>query len=527
MVKGNPKVRNFLIVLIVGGFSVVALSELDTFPQVSGTFDVKFPTLSSFTGLEIISVEQDPVTGKIIGSVVLGKPTITGYGWTGATKSTNCSQATISVGLYYTAWSAGSSSGGCQFGFAEWDTSELPDDFDATDMQLKLKFSTAKFGYPLGGEVGRNCKVGVIEQPFDTIARTDLNRKLFNPDLVAIDGDWCATKGIKTLQFTPATSDAFERAVKGDDKFMLSFTLSTIAKGTGCCYQLDTTFWGTDGSLVIDGNAEPVVCPTGTHQVKFKCVALECSTGFQVSGNQCTAIVCLAGSELDTASNTCKAIQCEVGQKVNLQTNNCETIICQQGTLLIGNDCEQIICNDGFVLSGNECTVIVCPVGNELVGSSCRTIVCPLGTFLQGNNCVDIICPTGTYLHGSDCAQIICNEGELLVGNICKSIECNIGEMLVGNNCVVIECDTGTELIGSECLPIQCASDEELQGNSCVEIPLECPDGTIPNRNICIQTIPTLMATGAPTSILTLAGLSVFIIGIAGLVVRSIKLKGF
>ncbi len=519
--KPNPVVRNFLLGTMFIGFVVIALGQLE---DVEDIRDI-IPRLSTF---EIISVEQDPITGEIIGSVILGKPTITGYGWTGAPSKSNpiCSQGTQSVGLYYTAWGSGSSSGGCQYGFAEWDTSELPDDFDATDMQLKLKFSTRKFGYPLGGEVGRNCKVGVIEQPFDTIMRTDLNRKLFNPDLVAIDGDWCATKGIKTLQFTPETSDAFERAIKGDDKFMLSFTLSTLAKGTGCCYQLDTTFWGTDGSLVIDGKAEPIVCPTGTHQVEFKCVALECGTGFQVSSNQCIAIVCDAGSDLDTASNTCKAIQCDVGQQVNLQTNNCENIICSQGTILVGNDCEAIICQTGFVLSGNECTIISCAVGNELVGSSCQLISCPLGTFLQGNNCVDVICPTGTFLFGSECAIIICNDGENLIGNICKPIQCNLGEMLVGNNCEIIVCQTGTELVGSECKPIQCASTQKLEGNNCVENPIECPIGTVANKNICIQIVPSLMATSAPINLITIAGFIMFSGAFLGFVARAIIRRG-
>ena len=518
--KLNPNVRNFLILGMGIGFAIIAIGELGDFVLEA---DVRF------SGFEILSVEQDPVTGEIIGSVILGKPIVAGYGWTGAPSRSNptCSLGTQSVSFAGSvAWSSGASSGGCSYGFAEWDTSELPDDFDAENLELKLKFSTKKFGYPVN-VAGRNCKIGVIEQPISTIEKSVFNRKLFTPDSVAIDGDWCQTKGIKTLVFNPATSDAFERAVRGDDRFTLSFTLSTLAKGTLCCYTLDNNFWGTEGSLEIDGKAEPVTCPTGTHQVQFKCEPLDCGTGFQVSGNTCTEIICSAGSDLDTASNTCKAIQCEVGQRVNLQTNNCENIICSQGTILIGNDCEAIICETGFVLSGNECTVITCPVGNELVGSSCQQISCPLGTFLQGNNCPDIVCPTGTHLVANDCEQIICNEGENLIGNICKPIQCNLGEMLVGNNCEIIVCQTGTELVGSDCVQIQCASDQKLEGNNCVNAPIECPIGTVANKNVCIQIIPQLQATGAPVSLLTITGVGIFLISFGGFIVRGIARKGF
>jgi len=520
--KPNPVVRNFLLGTMFIGFVVIALGQLE---DVEDVRDI----IPRFSTLEILSVQQDPITGEIIGSVILGKPIVAGYGWTGAPSKSNptCSQGTASVSFAGSvAWGAGSSSGGCQYGFAEFDTSELPDDFDASDLTLKLKFSTRKFGYPTGGVDGRNCKVGIIEQPISTVAKADFNRKLFNPDSVAIDGDWCQTRGIKTLVFNPATSDAFERAVKGDDRFTLTFTLSTLAKGTLCCYTLDNTFWGTEGSLVIDGKAEPVTCPTGTHQVQFKCEALDCGTGFQVSGNTCSEIICSAGSDLDTASNTCKAIQCDVGQRVNLQTNNCENIICSQGTILIGNDCEMITCETGFVLSGNQCTVITCPVGNELVGSSCQQISCPVGTFLRENNCIDIICPTGTNLVANDCENIICNDGENLIGNICKPIQCNLGEMLVGSNCEIIICQTGTELIGSECKTIQCASDQKLEGNNCVSAPIECPIGTTANKNVCIQIVPSLMATGAPINLITIAGFIMFSGAFLGFVARAIIRRG-
>ena len=146
---------------------------------------------------------------------------------------------------------------------------------------------------------------------------------------------------------------------------------------------------------------------------------------------------------------------------------------------------------------------------------------------LQGNNCNPINCQTGTILSGNTCEQIQCDTGTILVGDVCKPIECQIGERLVGNTCEVITCETGTELIGSECQAINCLATEDLVGNMCVPRPLDCPEGTVETNNACVQVVPTLQATGAPIPFFTLMGLSMFLIGITGIVVRSIRLRGF
>jgi len=78
--KPNPVVRNFLLGTMFIGFVVIALGQLE---DVEDVRDI-IPRLSTF---EIISVEQDPITGEITGAVVLGKPIIAGYGWTGAPNS--------------------------------------------------------------------------------------------------------------------------------------------------------------------------------------------------------------------------------------------------------------------------------------------------------------------------------------------------------------------------------------------------------------------------------------------------------
>lgn len=504
------KKRTFpLLLLGMGiGLFIVVLGQTEFGVDVSGSFQT----------FEILQIETDPVTGEIIGQVTIGKPVQAGYAWTGAQKRTTCSFSVQSVQKNTDpSWSSGTSSGGCQFAFAEWDVSDLPDSFDATNLQLKLDVRKL---LSISSVPQRTCKIGVIEQPVDTIAFGQESSKFYNPDLVLISGDWCQSLGVKTLQFGQAGAEAFERAVKGDDRFTISITHTTLAKGGGCCLTIPTSFWATAGSFVIDATAEPVSCPVGQKQEGFKCVVLDCGVGFQVSGNQCVQIQCNIGEEL--VGSICKPILCEVGDR--LVGNTCEQIICPSGTLLIGSECQQILCDEGFTLSGNTCTVISCPVGNELVGSSCQQIICPLGTFLQGNNCVNIVCPIGNVLEGNDCALIECNVGENLIGNICKAVQCDIGQRLVGSFCENIVCESGTQLMGSECLPITCPITQELQGNQCVPKPLNCPSGTIENQNVCVQVIPQLQAGfDLGENALTIAGLLTFAIFATGFVAQRVR----
>ncbi len=502
---------------MVIGFVIIALGEVG---------DFGFELDVQLTGFEILSVDQDPVTGEIRGNVVLGRPDTRGLAWTGAEGSSATCKLSTQGGLqnWVVSWGSGTNSGGCSYGTAEWDLSELPDDLTITSMIFKLK--TQKFFPFLSEPSSRSCKIGIIEQPLSTIANSNLVNKFFNPDFILREGDWCATSGEKSFIVDQTTIDAFERALKGDDKMTLSFTMSTLAKGTGCCMELSDTFWATEGSWVINGFAEPISCAVGEHQVGFKCEPLVCEVGEEVNGNICSPIQCAIGSEL--IGSICTPIECNVGEQ--LVGNLCQQIICPAGTTLIGNDCDAIICQDGFTLSGNECTPIVCPVGNELVGSSCQVIQCPLGTFLQGNDCPPIICPTGSTLDAFSCIPIICETGSTLVGDICKPVQCQIGERLVGSNCELIVCETGNELIGSECLPINCLSTEELVGNQCQPKPLECPAGTVAQQNVCVQIVPQLpqfQATGAPTNFLTVAGLGILLVSFGGFVFRGIYRRGF
>jgi len=500
------------------GFGIIAIGELGDFVLEA---DVRF------SGFDILSVDQDPVTGAITGNIILGAPENGVKIFTGETKSRPvCVNGIVSghggttFGLKQPRFGTGSSSGGCIWSILEWSLADLPDDLSINSIKFFMKDEKRPSGFN-----NRICKIGIIEQPLSTIARSSLVLKATNPDLILISGNWCQTSGLKTFILDQTALDAFDRALKGDDLFTLSFSIDPTAKGTLCCWEGDRKFYPTHGSFIINGFADAITCPVGEHQVGFKCTTLVCDEGFKVNGNICSQIICPTGQNL--IGSICTPIECNVGDR--LVGNDCIQIICQQGTVLIGNDCDPILCQEGFVLSGNECTTIVCPTGSELLEGACETITCPLGTFLRGNDCIQIICPTGSTLIGSDCDQIVCNDGENLVGNICKPINCELGERLVGNACETITCEVGSELIGNECLEIQCLSTQELDGNDCIAQPLNCPFGTIERQNVCVQIapLPPLQISGAPVSLLTITGVGIFLISFGGFIVRGIVRKGF
>ena len=516
--KPNPRVRNFLIGGMALGFFIIIGGEVESTGDSFGSFIGGL----SLTPLEILSIDQDPVTGAITGNIILGRPDSGVSIFTGETKSRPTCPNGIIVGhggtnflLRAPTFGSGSSNGGCTWSILEWSLEELPDDLSVTSIIFQMKDETRPSGFN-----NRSCKIGIIEQPLDTIARNSLVSKATNPDFIIANGNWCQTSGLKTFILDQTALDAFDRALKGDDRFTLSFSIDPTTKGTGCCWIGEKNFYSTEGSFIINGFADAITCPEGEHQVGFKCQPLLCDEGFKVNGNICSQIICPIGENL--IGSICTPIECNVGER--LVGNLCEQIICAVGTTLIGSDCDPILCQEGFILSGNECTTIICPTGSELLEGACERIACPLGTFLQGNDCFQITCPTGNILIGNNCDQIICESGENLIGSICTPIQCQVGEQIIDGNCQLITCDSGEELIGSECLEIQCLSTEVLVGDTCFSQPLNCPAGTIEGKNVCIQQAPLqpLQVSDAPLNVLSILGLGVFLLSFGGFVVRGI-----
>jgi len=73
-------------------------------------------------------------------------------------------------------------------------------------------------------------------------------------------------------------------------------------------------------------------------------------------------------------------------------------------------------------------------------------------------------------------------------------------------------------------LPIVCLATEQLEGNSCNPKPLNCPSGTVEQRNTCVQVIPQLQAGfDLGSNALTIAGLMTFAIFATGFVIQRVR----
>ncbi|MCP6727007.1 MAG: hypothetical protein KJI69_03225, partial [Patescibacteria group bacterium] len=462
--KGNPTVRNFLIVAMILGFSVVVVGQLET---IALDIDAQFFTLPfALPSFEFTSFPVDPLTGQITGDIILGKPDRSGI--IESVDGTCNEFKSITQGTDYP-MSLGRSTSPvlkCWIGFAEWDLSAIPDSFKYT--RASAQINPQKFFPNISVGTNVECIIGFIwlSGGIDSLPTSQLMRTMQGagspadprnfiltgsgsttyariPQLACTNtvdksGGWQPNLDSRQRDFTPVSA-LTTRALTttgGDSLTMFIRINPSVPLNTGCCWEQDQTWWEQEGAVRLRGTSQPIVCGIGFHLVGFTCEPLNCSAGFVAGG---------------AGGNECVPLSCPSGQQVNLMENKCEFITCDVGFELIGSSCDRIICEIGSNLIGSTCTPILCSVGQELIGNTCRQIVCEIGSELIGSSCKEIQCAIGQTLVGNSCNEIICATGQFLNGNICQSIECPTGTILQGNDCNVIQCNIGSELVGSSC----------------------------------------------------------------------------
>jgi len=503
----------------------------------------QFETISDITGLSIIDVPIDPTTGAILGTVKFGAPIVVPFERSGTVLSADGTCETLKETITNpdgsrtfvrevvfgrigsgdrnaeVSWH-GFNGINCAYGYAEWDLTDLPNDFVATGLTLQLNLREQQVG-------NARCFIGFVSNTIDEIGLENLpNRMLWgdnsggsiklanslgvegNDDFLVVgkfidfninakyDTDWCESLGGKSwilgkiigggTRFSvdiQAGVDAFNRQLqfneltqKGNDKFTLVFYGGT-SSGSGS-YVIDHTWWEENGSLLVTGSSQPIRCDVGFNQVDFRCIPIVCQEGekVDVNTNQCAPIVCGLDEELQ--GNICVPLVCEIGEEI--VAGQCQTIVCDSGTELIGSTCDPLFCGEGFEISGNECVLKTCNIGEQLVDDNCQSIICPLNTVLIGN----------------DCPERTCMSGQISIDNVCQDpIE-------------IPDCDFGFKQVGDQCVP---------------EV-LDCPVGTMPRENACVPFLPDLMiAQPAELGFLTVLGIIIFagsFFGVVGTVVR-------
>ena len=539
--KAKIRLPIFLITLLIG-ISLVAIALLQ--PEVIFA-DTTRPL--DISGLSLIAVPIDPTGGQILGTVKFGAPNVVPFERSGTIHSaeigTGCERPKI-PNVYSGEWEVpfgrigsgdrnaeiswhGWNGIDCAYGYAEWDLTDLPNDFVATGIRLQLNLKEVQGGGTIFNNP-TNCDIVYLGNNVDQIGVQNIPNRItwgsntgglqsaklgttYVPvtpstgDFLAWGGnayipslsvnslaDWCKTAGVKTFVFGQVISNSqfnqqkgvqtFNLALPLDSKFTLGFS---GGYGTGK-FVIDQLWWEQNGSLLVTGSSQPIKCGIGFTQVDFRCIPIVCETGFKVdvNTNQCTQIICPVGEEL--IGNICTPIICNVGEE--LVNNTCQQIDCPSGTHLTGSTCDPLICGEGFEINGNECTLKTCGIGQELIGDNCQAIQCPINTVLNGNDCLERACPTN----------------QISIDNICRD-QPNVnatGQIVeVGGEPLQIECGIGFSQVGDGCLPVE----------------LDCPVGTEPHQNICVQRLPSLLQiqTGLDPTIFLIIGL--VITGMSGI----------
>lgn len=591
MAKQRQSGRIFLIPFAIGiGLIIFGFlgNPLDPFDDPI----IQVEAINELTGLSIIEVPIDPTTNQILGTVKFGAPIIVPFERSGTILSADgACESLVDINdprgkreVKFGRLGSGERNAevsfhgfnglNCAYGYAEWDLTNLPNDFIATGFTLQLNLKSKQSNQ-------QSCAIGFVDNTLDEITARNLpNRMLWgsdtggisklttslvptdttNTDFLAVgffvpnrdkyDNDWCETTGVKRWTFAQieatgflrlqdgtireplvasgsrlnlqAGVDAFNQQLqfnpitqKGNDKFLLVFYGTGTGSGSNI---IDHQWWEENGSLLVTGTSKPIACPIGFEQVGFECVPKICDVTFQI--NQVT--------------NECEPIQCEANENLQVVEDflACPAV-CIDDPFTPTFECGSL-CGE-FSISRAVCVPIVeqppmteCESPLILIGETCQDptfqcdviLNCQEGSIpdFNGCGCVLIECPIGKQLVGSQCQIITCPTNTVLMGSECIEKSCPIGQISIDNQCVSIASCSDCEDDGT----ILCETGFKSLGDTCVPIDLNCPFGTVEHQNVCVAFLPNLLEISdeLPPIALIIAGGAISGLSIVGLIIR-------
>ena len=514
----SARIAMFAVGMVIG----LGLIIFDQFETIEGIISG-----TETTGLAILTVPIDPTTGGILGTIVLGAPDIVPFEQAGtmigiprvlsfyprslctANVDSNNNLLPPDFGQRLSGernqlnpvWWGSRDTGvinarDCAFAYAQFDIVDIPNEFVATSAVLKLEVLSTR-GVRNTNNPPQSCTITIQDFNIDTIADEGVMNQIWRANALAIaGGTWCNGLGVKSFQIGQAGIDLINDAISGgafdqgvrSDKLLLGFMPTLLNNlGTGK-NSLSTEYWKTQGSLFLTGSSPPIKCSVGFNQVDFRCIPIMCDEGMRVNAttNDCEQIMCAGDEEL--LGNICTPIICNVGESAI--GGACIPIQCGSSDQLVGSECIPLICDVGFEAKQNECILKTCGTGFELNQDTCQAIVCPSNTILNGNDCIERSCPIGQISVNNECTTTL----EFEVVNVNDPSLCPSETVQV----IPLQGDGTFDCMVERSIILQCGSGTQQVGDSCLPIDLSCPEGTVPQQNVCVQFLPDLMISQAP-----------------------------
>jgi len=505
--KNKIKFPIFVITLVIGlGLIGFALFEAD--------FDIGTVTNFQLTGLSFIDVPIDPVTGGILGTIVLGAPdekpfeqagTVIGKPFSlsrNASPRSPCTDnflALDGIGTTKDSSSAstdpndfgrvilmppdferrlsgernqldpvwwgskltdsttfpifsGVASYTCAFAYAQWDIVDIPNDFVVENAVLKLKVLEIRKATNLTFQLAsQQCTITLQDFNLDTIADEGIMNKVWRVGGVSTPLTIVSGTWCNTLGVK--TFQLSQSAVDLINDAISGGAFSQGVRSDKLLLGFMPTLLNNEAQQFNKNRISTEYWKTeGSLFLTGSSPPIKCDIGFSQVGFRCVPIVCAVTFELNQVTNECEPIQCEANETLQVIS---EPVFCTA------------VCIDDPSTPEFECGS-ACP--DSISRAVCVPIVpippmtsCESPLILIGETCQDpsfqcdviLNCQEGTRpnLNNCGCELIECQIGQELNNDQCQNIVCPINTVISGNDCIEKQCPVGQISSNNECVP--------------------------------------------------------------------------